>query len=87
MITADNRITYQRDDLTEWYVNDERGLEQGFTIHTAPSTSTQNPPPEIVLDLALSGNLTPHLTDAGDGRRIHHSGWCGCTALQRSGRL
>jgi hypothetical protein len=28
----DNRIEYKRDNLTEWYVNTEQGLEQGFTV-------------------------------------------------------
>src|SRR5262245_30692456 len=27
-----NRVEYRRGDLVEWYVNDERGLEQGFTL-------------------------------------------------------
>jgi len=30
------RVEYRRGDLTEWYVDDDRGLEQGFTIHCAP---------------------------------------------------
>ncbi|MEW5987370.1 MAG: hypothetical protein AB1791_12105, partial [Chloroflexota bacterium] len=29
-VVSGNRIEYQRGDLTEWYVNDERGLQQGF---------------------------------------------------------
>src|ERR1700744_2330293 len=27
-----NRIEYRRPKLTEWYVNGEKGLEQGFTF-------------------------------------------------------
>jgi len=30
------RIDYRRGRLTEWYVNDERGLEQGFTLSEPP---------------------------------------------------
>lgn len=36
-IAADkNRLEYRRGDLTEWYVNDENGMEQGFTIQKPP---------------------------------------------------
>ncbi|MGB7114944.1 MAG: integrin alpha, partial [Anaerolineales bacterium] len=75
----ENRIEYQRGDpsagsgqaLTEWYVNDERGLEQGFTLPTAPYSTIRNPQSEIVLDLALSGNLTAAL--GGGGQTIEFS--------------
>ncbi len=57
----DGRVTYQWDDaLTEWYVNDERGLEQGFTIAHPPIPSL--PDESLVLELALATDLYPHLT-------------------------
>ena len=31
-----NRVEYRRGPLVEWYVNDERGLEQGFTLRERP---------------------------------------------------
>lgn len=31
-----NRVEFHRGDLVEWYVNDERGLKQGFTVLVAP---------------------------------------------------
>jgi len=34
---SDNRAEYHYPGLTEWYVNDERGLEQGFTISERPA--------------------------------------------------
>jgi len=34
---TDGRVEYRRGPLTEWYVNDARGLEQGFTIDAPPS--------------------------------------------------
>ena len=34
-----NRIEYDRGELLEWYVNDDRGLEQGFTVYASPSPS------------------------------------------------
>ena len=37
-----NRIEYLRDTLTEWYINDTRGLEQGFTLLSPPQSESQN---------------------------------------------
>jgi hypothetical protein len=33
---VENRIDYDRTDIVEWYVNDPRGLEQGFTLAGPP---------------------------------------------------
>jgi hypothetical protein len=40
--TSGNRIEYHRGDLIEWYVNDNRGLEQGFTLHSPPKKGVQS---------------------------------------------
>ena len=48
-------IEYQRDGLTEWYRNDARGLEQGFTIRNRPAGAAG----ELALELRVSGNLRP----------------------------
>ncbi|MDX9954016.1 MAG: integrin alpha [Anaerolineae bacterium] len=77
LAAVDNRMEYQRDALIEWYINDERGLEQGFTLlkPSQPATGEQ-----IVLDLALSGNLTPRLVD--DGRAVEFTTAGGVTVLR-----
>ena len=36
-VAEGNRVEYRRTALTEWYINDPRGLEQGFTVPVAPS--------------------------------------------------
>ena len=65
LVVAENRLEYQRGPLVEWYVNDHRGLEQGFTL--------QEPPPgrgdrgDLHLDLAYAGGLRPTLMDGGSG--------------------
>lgn len=73
-----NRATYVRRGLEEWYLNDERGVEQGFKILDPPATEGKR----LVVDLALSGNLSMILSDTGqsiaftsaDGvRRVHYS--------------
>ena len=51
---AANRVEYRRGALTEWYVNGPLGLEQGFTIATAPGERNGAP---LKLAIALSGGL------------------------------
>ncbi len=62
-----NRIEYRRDGLTEWYINDERGLEQGFTLHRPPApasaaASNSMAHGTIALELAIATNLTASLS-------------------------
>ena len=61
-LSADGaRIEYQRGSVTEWYVNDGRGLEQGFTLDAPPAGSGP-----VVVELAPTGGFTPVLDAAGD---------------------
>ena len=67
-LSADrDRVEYRRGDLTEWYVNEERGLEQGFTIDAPPSlgTSEGDGAGYLVLELVVTGDLSPSLTEDG----------------------
>jgi hypothetical protein len=41
--SAGNRVEYRRGLLTEWYVNEARGLEQGFTLSARPGKFRQRP--------------------------------------------
>ena len=61
-----NRIEYRRGALTEWYVNDEHGLGQGFTLRAPPEPKVSDHQSQIVLEIAFSGSLTPRLSGAGD---------------------
>jgi hypothetical protein len=47
-----NRVEYDRGVLTEWYVNDPRGLEQGFTLHRPVTQSA-----ETILRIGVTGTL------------------------------
>ena len=61
-----NRIEYNRSGLKEWYINDERGLEQGFTLHAPPASRLPSPSPWVVLEMILSGSLNAtHNTATG----------------------
>jgi hypothetical protein len=51
---AANRVTYTGAGVSEWYANGPLGLEQGFTIWSAPAGAESGP---LTLALALSGNV------------------------------
>src|ERR1022692_4607455 len=61
---TDNRIEYRRGELTEWYVNEAPGLEQGFTLDRRPGTAQEGEP--LVIAMAVEGGLRPALAAGGD---------------------
>ena len=61
-IADGNRVEYRRGPLVEWYVNDGRGLEQGFTLTERPSPSDGTP---LLVDLDVIGSLVPQREKAG----------------------
>ena len=65
-----NGIEYRRGNegggaslLTEWYVNEEGGLKQGFTLNAPQGKQMDAAHSELVLELTLSGDLKPHLVE------------------------
>jgi len=69
MIADGNRIEYRHDGITEWYINDDRGLEQGFTINTPPASAGGGAGGEgLILEMALETDLTSLLS--GDAQTI-----------------
>jgi hypothetical protein len=94
------RVEYERGPLTEWYVNAERGLEQGFTVESAPAGEG---PLCLVLALAgglrcevLPGGRDARFTDGAGGPVLHYTGlraWdaagreLGAALVARGGRL
>jgi hypothetical protein len=77
-----NRIEYRRGDLIEWYINDGRGLEQGFTIAAPPGKQGNDP---LLVELGLTGSL---LASAGkDGDAVLFENARGETVLRYSGLL
>ncbi|MGD0302132.1 MAG: hypothetical protein ABSE86_34055 [Bryobacteraceae bacterium] len=56
--SAGNRVEYRRGLLTEWYVNEARGLEQGFTLSARPGNSGNGP---LEIALQIGGSLHPTL--------------------------
>ncbi len=52
----DGSITHRRDDrITEWFVNDRHGLQQGWTIHQPPANG------ELSLQFHIRGGLKPQV--------------------------
>ena len=59
------RVTYEWDEtLDEWYVNDTRGLEHGYTVHRRPERDEQDESP-LTFTLTVRGTLRAEVT--GDG--------------------
>jgi hypothetical protein len=67
-IISGNRIEYRRGTLTEWYINNPSGLEQGFTLTEEPDTEAT----DIALVLEMNGDVqVKKLRD--DGLEVSHS--------------
>jgi hypothetical protein len=56
------RVTYEREEgVHEWFMNDERGLEHGFTIQKRPANASDSETP-LLFTLAVRGNLHPMIS-------------------------
>ena len=77
---AENRVEYRRGDLTEWYVNEPSGLEQGFTLNRRPAMAQDGQP--LTIALAVAGDLRAQadargsevLLKSGAATVLHYSG-------------
>ncbi|MEO7323291.1 MAG: FG-GAP repeat protein, partial [Dokdonella sp.] len=59
------RTVYRYSDgLEEWFVNDQRGLQHGFTVHQAPPGNGDS----LRFSLDIAGELTPRV--AANGRDV-----------------
>jgi hypothetical protein len=63
-----NRVSYQRDGVSEWYANGPLGIEQGFTVDRRPSApGAASRATTLALRIALSGNFRASISRrAGD---------------------
>ena len=77
---VDNRLEYRRGDLVEWYINDGRGLEQGFTLSEQPGKRSDR---DLLIELEFDGSLSPDwkqgseaivFTDAEGQTVLHYGG-------------
>jgi len=80
---AGQRLNYQWDDtVQEWFVNDARGLEHGFTLRQRPSAGASTTAP-LALTLAVRGSLQPAIT--ADGQGVNFRKPAGGTVLTYAG--
>jgi hypothetical protein len=80
-IVADgNRLEIRRGALVEGYVNDERGLEQGFTIAAPPEGGGEGP---LAVHLEVGGDL--QATPSADGSGLLLADASGQTLLRYGG--
>ncbi len=83
------RLTYQWDGtVQEWFVNDPRGLEHGFTVKERPAGSSQQQalhtqPSTLNFLLAPRGTLTPAITE--DAKGVLFRDAAGATVLNYTG--
>ena len=81
-IAKDNRIEYQRGNVTEWYVNGPLGLQQGFTLQERPEISSTSALRELRLELTVTDGWQADLANseqdlkliAEDGFSLNYSG-------------
>ena len=60
--TKGNKVTFDRGTVSEWYINDSKGLEQGFTLNQPKGYDKTK---ELILSLSLEGGLTPQWKSQG----------------------
>lgn len=79
------RMEYAWDEtLTEWFVNDQRGLEHGYTVHQRPGGLTgETPVPPLQFTLAVRGDLAPRIS--GDGRNVAFVNDAGAAVVNYNG--
>ena len=54
-------------ELSEWWVNDMRGLEHGFTVHERPARSPEGAASPLTLELEILGDLQPRVNESRTG--------------------
>ncbi|MCP4709599.1 MAG: hypothetical protein GY869_13310, partial [Planctomycetes bacterium] len=80
LVISGNRVEYQRGDLTEWYINDDRGLEQGFILQAPPKSERLTSGSWLVLKMTMIGDLISNMSPAKNDIDFRTTG--GKTVLQ-----
>ena len=78
------KLSYQWDTtLQEWWVNDQRGLEHGYTLAQRPAAQDPSDPSVLTLLIGTRGTLTPKVTNDALGVTFCDSS--GATVLNYAG--
>lgn len=87
------RVEYHWDEaLTEWYINDQRGLEHGYTVNRPPDGSeARSAGGPLQIMVRVRGGLCPRVTADGRGVTFFNDGgaavvnYAGLTVLDADG--
>ncbi len=72
---SDNRIEYDRGDVIEWFINEEKGLEHGFTVYKQESSGESNESSETLnIEMKLTGSLHPKFSEDGQAIEFYDNG-------------
>ena len=78
------RLSYQWNSaVQEWFVNDQRGLEHGFTVSERPATDINAQPTTLSFLLATRGTLNPSIS--ADSQGVFYQDAKGATVLNYTG--
>lgn len=78
------RLSYEWDaNLQEWFVNDPRGLEHGFTVKARPAAARSQGDHPLTFTIATRGTLRPSVT--ADARGVLFQDDAGATVLNYTG--
>lgn len=81
---AGQRVTYAHEQrLEEWFVNDQRGLEHGFTLKERPQDGAVARPSTLNFSLSVRGGLRPEV--AADGLTMRFVDEHGTTVINYGG--
>ena len=66
------KLTYGwSNELSEWWINDERGFEHGFTVHERPERLATDDLSPLIFELEALGSLQPRVNEARTGLSLH----------------
>ena len=81
---AGTRLTYQWDAaVREWFVNDGRGLEHGFTVRERPALPAADAEAPLAFTLSTRGTLHPCVS--ADARGVLFQNAAGATVINYAG--
>ena len=56
----DQRLSYEwNPGISEWWINDSRGLEHGFTVHERPQHVGNQDTGPLLIEMTIGGDLRP----------------------------
>ncbi len=70
-------------ELSEWWINDRRGFEHGFTVHSRPARVSSERTSPLVFELDALGSLEPRVNESRSGLGLYDS--TGASVLRYDG--